>query len=522
MSTYSTLRVRARAHLQSEQFTLLGVLCSLALAGACSPSGGRSEAPRGQGGDTGASGGATGSSGATVSPSGDGTGGVLVISSGGTSSNGSPCADETSWACKIATCDGQQKTTVRATVYDPSGKLPLYDVAVYVPNKALDDIEDGATCETCATPVSGQPIASALTNAAGEFVMEDVPSGSHVPLVIQIGKWRREVELSEVKPCQENKFDDPELFRLPRNQGEGHLPKIALSAGEADSLECLLRRLAISDSEFTNPDGRGRINIFADKDSATSYATAEEYPPASPTLWGSDDSLGKYDVVLMSCQGSQSDGRLHLTPEKEALKHYVDGGGRVFLEHYHYSWLRGGNEDPEIEDARKYPPTPFPPVAIWATAADPDVNNGYEGNRDYQIDVSFPKGNDFADWLVNVQASTKKGVISLQDVKHPALDIVPSVSQRWIYNVTGSPQSVPYLTANTPIGVPIEKQCGRLVHTGIHVAKAAKDKTTDPFPSGCTSAPLSAQEKAMAFLFFDLSSCVQNEKDPPARPPIIR
>ena len=231
--------------------------------------------------------------------------------------------------------------------------------------------------------------------------MEDVPVGLDVPLVIQIGKWRRQITMSEVKACQENVFADTELFRLPRNQSEGHLPKIGMSSGEADSLECLLRRLGVSDSEFTNPTGTGRVNIFADKDSATSYQNGQTYPAAMPNLWGTVENLRKYDIVLMRCQGSQADGRLHLDAGKEALKDYVDGGGRVFLEHYHYSWLRGLNEDPVIESARKYPATPFPPVAVWAlpTEAGKDADNGYESYRDYQIDTGFPKGKDLADWL---------------------------------------------------------------------------------------------------------------------------
>jgi hypothetical protein len=465
----------------------------------------------------------------TGNSGGDGAGGTgnggtdagVVFTIGGSPGMGVPCTDGTGWACKIAACDGQPKTTVRAKVYAPSGTLPLYDVAVYVPNKPVDPIPDGPACETCATPTSGEPIASALTNSSGEFVMEDVPVGVGVPLVIQIGKWRREITLPEVKACQENAFDDSNLFRLPKNQSEGHLPKIGMSTGEADNLECLLRRLGVDDAEFTNPDGTGRVNIFSDKDSATSYSSGLAYPNAEPTLWGTVENLRKYDLVLMSCQGSQSDGRLHLTPEKQALKDYVDGGGRVFLEHYHYSWVRGGNEDQAIEDARKYPPTPFPAVAIWATPADPSIDDGYPGFRDYQIDTSFPKGNDFADWLVNVSASTTRGTISLEDVKHPALDVVPNVSQRWIYNTSANPQAVPYLSVNTPIGTPPEQQCGRLIHTGIHVAKVANDNTTAGFPGGCTSAALSAQEKAMAFLLFDLSSCVQNNKLPPQPPPIL-
>jgi hypothetical protein len=486
--------------------------------GACSASARRADR---SGGPATGLGGSSGDFGAAGAENGA-TGGSVIFDTGGSSGTSVPCTDGTGWGCKIDACSGQPKTTVRAKVYAPSGQLPLYNVAVYVPNKPLDPIQDGPVCETCATPTSGQPVSSALTNATGEFVMEDVPVGVDVPLVIQIGKWRREITLPEVKACQENAFNDPELLRLPRNQSEGHLPKIGMSTGEADNLECLLRRLGVADSEFTNPDGKGRVNIFADKGSATSYASGPVYPTASPTLWGTVENLRKYDLVVMSCQGSQSDGRLHLAPEKQALKDYVDGGGRVFLEHYHYSWVRGGNEDPAIESARKYPPTPFPPIAVWATPTEPDINNGDANFRDYQIDVSFPKGNDFADWLVNVGASTTKGIISLEDVKNPALDVISGVSQRWIYNVNGNPQAVPYLSVNTPIGTPVDQQCGRLIHTGVHVAVVAQDNTTARFPSGCTSAALSAQEKAMAFLLFDLSSCVQNEKEPPKPPPIIR
>jgi hypothetical protein len=479
---------------------------------ACSAAGGGSS-PGGSSG-TGASGAGNGGQGAAAS--GGGTGPIIDVDAGSTPAG--PCT-EGGWICQIDECEGAPKTTLRAKVYDPAGQVPLYNVAVYVPNEEVQPIATGAACETCATPVSGRPVASALTNAQGEFVMEDVPVGTNVPLVIQIGKWRRVIELPEVKRCQENVFDDPEQFRLPRDQSEGHLPKIAMVTGEADSLECLLRRIGVADSEFTNPDGSGRVNLFYDdlgsEPGSTSYESGGSFPPASTGLWASAAAMQAYDIVLMSCQGSQSDGRLKTTAHKQALKTYLDGGGRAFIEHYHYSWLRGANEGPEVEYARKYLPTPFPPIATWATEADPNIDAG--GDGDYQIDVSFPKGNDFADWLVNVGASPTKGTIGLIDVKHPALSVLPG-TQRWIYNA----QSVPYLTVNTPIELAAtpEQQCGRLVHTGIHVAIVAGDDTQAAFAGGCTSAALTAQEKAMEFLLFDLSSCVMNDTMPP-RPPTV-
>ena len=131
-------------------------------------------------------------------------------------------------------CEGKAKTTVKGTVYDPAGRLPLYNVMVYVPNTTLSPLPEGVSCQKCDTTVSGQPVASALTDAAGNFTMADVPVGANIPLVVQTGKWRRQVTLPMVKACQDNVFSGAEMFRLPKNQAEGNLPKIAMLAGRAD------------------------------------------------------------------------------------------------------------------------------------------------------------------------------------------------------------------------------------------------------------------------------------------------
>ncbi|HMI87789.1 MAG TPA: hypothetical protein VK550_27070, partial [Polyangiaceae bacterium] len=404
--------------------------------------------------------------------------------------------------CQIVSCDGGTKTTISGTVYDPGGQVPLYNVVLYVPNAPLDPILTGASCDRCDSPVSGQPVSVALSDSQGKFTLVNVPSGQNIPLVIQIGKWRRQITLPEVVPCQDNVFNDPALVRLPRNQSEGNIPKIAMGTGEADSLECLLRRIGVSDTEFTNPTSTGRVNLFAGMNGTSSYVVGGAFPTLS-TLMASATVLAGYDMILLSCEGSNAYSRMTSTAFKQALKAYVDQGGRAFLEHYHSSYLRGEAEpDP-------YTTTPFPAVATW------DIDNATGGNADYNIDTSFPKGNDFADWLLQVGASTTRALVFLNDVKHPALTVLPGMGQRWVYNA----RSVPYFSFNTPIeqrGTP-EMQCGRLVQTGIHVANSADSQGT-AFPNGCKQQALSAQEKVLEFLFFDLSSCLQPDGKPPTPP----
>lgn len=451
------------------------------------------------------------------------------------------------WDCRIVSCEGGVKTTVTATVYDPAGKVPLFDVAVYVPNSPVQPLSTGPTCDTCATPVSGDPVASALTDPAGQFIMEDVPVGTGVPLVIQIGKWRRQVVLPEVVACQNNMFDDPATFRLPQNQSEGDLPKIALAVGGADSLECMLRRIGVSDSEFTDPTESGRINLFTNDLTAgagvnaavSSYADGGTFPLFSPLFTAINavndggledagiDPLSAYDIVIVSCQGAQEAGRAITSADKQGLKTFVDHGGRAFLSHYNYSWLRGGDvvgnmdvdpspEGTQIDLQTGYAESPFPAIAVWEDPTALTYAPGGDGT--YRIDTSFPKGSDMSMWLSNIGASTTPGSIDLVNVKNPATSVIGAVAQRWVYQDT---MGTPYISTNTPIeeAATPALQCGRIVQTGIHVATVAGD-TIAPFPNGCVSAPLKPQEEAMEFLLFDLSSCVTNETVQPMPPSI--
>ncbi len=63
------------------------------------------------------------------------------------------------------------------------------------------------------------------------------------------------------------------------------------------------------------------------------------------------------------------------------------------------------------------------------------------------------------------------------------------------------------------MGVPA--YCGRVVFSDFHVTAGAVQPMNKTFPGACKSDPMTDQEKALAFMLFDLSSCVQQDTTPP-------
>ena len=494
---------------------------------------------------------------------GDGCGGTLHC---GNCPGSGTCSNN---VCPVqscgAMCTAQVKctsgtTSITGTVYDPAGKVPLYNVIVFVPDAPLADIVTGATCDTCSASVSGKPITTALTDSSGNFKLDNVPVGVDFPLVMQVGKWRRQVTIqaSEVTQCTTNAIADPtsgqaRRLRLARNRGEGSIPKIAITAGDADRLQCLFTRMGIDTAEFTNPDGSGAINIFEDNYSTSSPAAYDSgfnggaSWPSANVLWSNLATMMKYDVVLMACGGSNSrydgnkapllpDANGYFSPSasgnilSDAMKlnmvQYVNSGGRAFAEHYHWGWLRSY---PPQKDITKYPPgtasnpasiapdghAPFGEVATWDTGGSSSLGT----NITALVDTTFPKGKAFAEWLLAVGASTTQGSLVLgSDVKSTALTTLANVSQQWIYQST---PYVHYFTFNAPVGKPAAAQCGRFVFTGVHVSSTASN--ADPkktFPTSCLSHDLSGQEKALEFMIFDLSSCLIPDSGVPTPPPV--
>jgi len=474
-------------------------------------------------------GGLTTSCGTCTAPAICGGGGVASVCGGG---SGTSCIG---LACKQVKCTGTATTSISGIVYDPAGRTPLYNVFVYVPNGPVAAFTAGATCDKCADALSGFPLVTTVTDEKGKFKLDNMPVGVDMPVVIQTGKWRRQIKVTTTACVDTPVIKD--LTRFPRDKSEGDIPKIAVSTGGFDSLECLIRKIGIADSEFTNPTGTGRVNLYQGMPPVTTslsgggkipaacgaYSTGVTFPK-STTLWNDVTALRKYDVTLLACEGAEygdpaTETVLTSFPKKVSyfgtksaaalknMKDYTDGGGRVFASHYHYYWLKAG-------------PTPWNSLASWGY--NPDLTP-LTGLIEY-ISMTFPKGTAMANWLVNVGGSTKLGEIVIREPQHSINSFDSTKVTEWIYasgakDTTGATitHAAQYFSFNAPVGAATSSQCGRFVYSDIHVT--AGDITDKPFPSGCSgSTTMSPQELALEFMFFDLASRVCDEKSPPPPP----
>jgi hypothetical protein len=275
-----------------------------------------------------------------------GAGSDASIDAAGDGTNGAETNCTAQGAC-VHECPAGGSTTISGVVLDPAGKNPLDNVVVYVPRQAPGPLPIGASCASCSPASTGGAVAYAFTDADGRFSIARAPDGSDIPLVVQAGKWRRQAVVSTVVACQDNAQPAASL-RLPRSRQEGDIPNIAVSTGAADSLECLFRRIGVDASEYgSGGAGPGRIHIFqggtdrdggAFSDEAGSHAggmtTDGGSPPSTAVLWDSASDLSPYDLVVLSCEGTET-----ANPNPQALFDYINLGGTVFASHDHYAWF---------------------------------------------------------------------------------------------------------------------------------------------------------------------------------------
>ncbi len=385
------------------------------------------------------------------------------------------CPAGTNFQCQKATCAGGVTTTLTGVVYDPAGKIPLYNAAVYVPNTAPVKLPQGVvSCADCSEWYTA-PVVSTITDEGGNFTLKDMPVGPKIPLIVQIGKWRMVYTLSTVAPCVNN--DAASLagakLRMPRNHTEGDIPNIAVSTGAADSLECLLSRMGVESGEYTgDPKGAGRIHIFQGGDAAASKGGAITNSPQSPQsyqyLWNRDDSMDTYDLVLLSCEGNETS--FLNDAGRSVLSDYTNIGGRVFASHFHYSWFTPtGPFSGVIRPWRRGRPGP-----AWSASDQTAAQNG-DIVTTLPNGMPFPEGASMKKWLQNVGALTNGELPIYFSRNNANVTMANTHSQSWVAldPTTPAPNATQYFSFDTPLGVAASETCGRVVYSDLHVSGGA-------------------------------------------------
>lgn len=446
-----------------------------------------------------------------------------------------PCTDPSAGFCsQLADCSGSAPTSLTGTVLAPNGTMPLPNAIIYVPNGSttypygIQEFVDGVANQTaCTCDTSGSPLVSTTSTADGSFSLSGVPAGTNIPLVIQLGRWRRVITVPNVPPCASTTVD-ASLTRLPSRQDMGStldsIPLMASLTGRVDAIECVIRKMGVEDSQFSNAGGKGRIQFYRDNGASctTGGGSCTGTTPNYSQLTATQATVDQYDALIFPCDGTAHDvnaaDKSRVLDVATNTAAYVNRGGRAFFTHYSYAWLYN-----------QPPATNLPWISTTNTNAEDGTH--HDPTQQVEIDTSFVRGATFAQWLglasVNALSSANPPIIDIDESRENVINpanwnntLTPIPALRWAFYHNNTPAAdIQHITFDTPWGLPANQQCGRVLYSSFHVTTAAiagsSCATGNPandsqcnFPAEC-STTFTAQEKALAYFMFDMTSCVQ-------------
>lgn len=421
-------------------------------------------------------------------------------------------------ACQVALdCASGSPTTLKGTVYDPAGNNPIPGAYVYVPVDPagnLPPLSTGAACDSCAAIGSIDAVSVVQTNADGTFVLPNVPSTdvapkAPIPLVVQVGKWRREVMLPSVPKCQT--LDVPALdTRLPRSSTDGlaghaDIPKMAIATGSQDAIQCLLLKMGVDPAEFQLPGSGGRrIDYYvgngmdfsspappkssllggpsgADAGADAAGAEAGTGAGADGGVDGSIDAgtggggaagsaLATYDMVLLPCGGVPDPAPMQSYPLDDVyadkVSAYANAGGHLYTSHFGYTWLATPSKlDGQMRPTQANPTNPatgnanpFYGVASW------DLNaQSYNSPVSATIDMALAGGQTFATWMKTIGAASASAQFTIDTAREDLTKVNAPVIE-WAHNSASSNEPFDF-SFDTPLGA---SACGRVGFVDFH------------------------------------------------------
>jgi hypothetical protein len=459
-----------------------------------------------------------------------------------------------------------ESTTISGTVYMPNGTDVLPNVLVYVTTGTATVPASGAKCpgteaEGCITASTILPVvvgsgtgvyAYTYTAVDGTFTLSDVPENTNYTLVIQSGKWMSEFTedvsttaitgiVLEMPSSHNAGFVNPQPTST-LTAAQGNIPLIAIATGNADAVECVLRKtnygLGLSDCEFTDDNGTaptgtglvgncsgatgGRIHFYQG-DKASGAVISSSTPLETALIAGTSTTpLTSYDLLMLPCQGAQI---TETSTNIDKLIDYTSKGGRVSATHYSDTWL---------DTTETYGGYGFSGAATYTTSSTPTASGGtLGGTNPYgigSINTDFTAGSTLSSWLyesgyaangtLGTPDSGTDGKVEISSLRIQVASTT-SPTQTWLTldpetgdNYSGSKTFVVppimQMSFNTPVGAAENAQYGRVMFNDYHVENVS-GVTGENFPEECpTLAGESqvAQEKMLEYALFDLTNAV--------------
>jgi hypothetical protein len=365
----------------------------------------------------------------------------------------------------IADCSGRpQRTALTGRVISPgaddndvANQLGIPNAFVYILRSSdeslLPELPSGipssggnylTDCGRCEDEDLGPVLVSTTTDAFGAFRLEgEVPVGRDFVLVVKIGKWRRATRISAL-PDSAACADTPlpvSSTRLPRSMADGlrvNIPKVAVSTGQIDAMECVLEKLGVALSEFAEPGAAGeasaRVHMYRSANAGGAQMSTGFTP--APRLYQDIDRLFAYDMVVFDCEGTAFESN----DDDPRVREFVNRGGRLFASHWSYTWIHDNGA------AEYTPQTPFitglGPSASWGSGDELTDTTWVSIGRPRAVPA---KVQNFAAWLEAEGAATvdPQGRYALQ-VTEPR-DLATQVgvgSEEYVYRLPDSSTGV--------------------------------------------------------------------------------
>jgi hypothetical protein len=378
-------------------------------------------------------------------------------------------------------------------------------------------------CERCEDQELGPVLTGAVTDAAGEFSLEgNIPVGVEFVLAVKVGQFRRAIAhtLPVEAACETTRLP-PSLpgnpTRLPRSEDDGlsvNIPRVAISTGRIDAIECVFEKMGLRHDEFANP-GTGaaaleRIHLYRGGpdtgDPPGQGARIDDATPHDSLLYGDPERLASYDIIVADCEGTDWDGTANFA-QRDAngafIREYVNRGGRLFASHLSFSWLLDNGS--LAYDPATALDTGLGPAGAWSTTI--DTSDQGTGRVSLGRAQASPRTEDFARWLSVEGVTDADGAFAIVEPRSQNTSL-GAASEEFVYRQDGNGR-VQQFSFDTPYGAPAEAACGRVAYSGFHVSVGGGDSpfAEAVFPEHC-SGDLTDQEKVLLYMLFDVGACV--------------